>query len=187
MTSLMDLSMDVDNAFAMVLEAETEEQKAAAEAKLTSLLSAQSDKVSAVALVLNRFTRDANNLRAEADLLVAGAEKIEAEEKRLRSYIKRVMELTGTQQMKSPLATFSLASGVESVDVMYEDMVPNEYRLNPTVPPPDKKAIREALKRGETVPGCRLNGGETVLKIRYAKSSADVLDPDRNTLTEGKD
>ena len=172
--TLMQIAFDLDNALAAVADAKDPEQIAAAEAGLMQHIQAQTDKVSAIGLVLNRMEREAAGLYAEAELIAAAA-RVETEQKRLRMYVQRAMELSGTSQLKSPLATFSIADGAESVEIVNADMIPYTYRRELGPPPPDKRAIKDALKAGKSVPGARLTKGEASLRVRYAKSSAEVV------------
>lgn len=173
--TLMQIAFDLDNALAAVADAKDPEQIAAAEAGLMQHIQAQTDKVSAIGLVLNRMEREAAGLYAEAELIAAAAARVETEQKRLRMYVQRAMELSGTSQLKSPLATFSIADGAESVEIVNADMIPDTYRRELGPPPPDKRAIKDALKAGKSVPGARLTKGEASLRVRYAKSSAEVV------------
>ena len=63
-------------------------------------------------------------------------------------------ELTGEKKMKRADMTVWIAE-TTSVDIHDEEKVPSKF-IVVTHTRPDKKAIREVLDSGESVPGCEL-------------------------------
>jgi len=66
----------------------------------------------------------------------------------------------------TPLATVTVRAGKPEVIVTDEAALPTH--LTKTTVSPDKRAIREAIERGETIDGVTLGNGTSVLTIRRA-------------------
>lgn len=77
---------------------------------------------------------------------------------------KALMGTVGTEKVSLPEATISITKGRESVTIVDPDALPQGYFG--VVRQPDKKAIGDALKRGEAIPGATLTKGEAGLTVR---------------------
>ena len=117
------------------------------------------------------FTR---NLEATAEAIKEAEAKMAARRKaierraaNIRAYLKAQMERTGILKIESPEFVLSIKKNPPSVSVIAPELVPAEFMRTPPPPPPeiDKNAIRDVLKAGKDVPGCRLDQG-TRLDIR---------------------
>lgn len=86
---------------------------------------------------------------------------VERRAERLRHHLLHGMQVAGVHRIESPDVCVTLKANPPSVDVFEPALVPAEYMRQPEPPPPavDKAAVREALKRGQDVPGCRLTSG----------------------------
>lgn len=109
------------------------------------------------------------NQEAMAEAIENAAEQMQARAKRLRgrtSYLKQYllqsMQATGISKIESPDLVLSVKLNPESVVVYDEKAVPVGLMVQPPAPPPrpDKAAIKDRLKAGEEVPGCRLERGQ---------------------------
>lgn len=80
----------------------------------------------------------------------------------LREYLLGAMQHTGIRKISSPLFDLAIRARPATVEVEDAAQIPAEFIRQPEPPPPapDKLAIREALKAGRNVPGCRLVVGE---------------------------
>lgn len=148
----------------------------ALEQELRGLIVAEENKVSAVGLVLDRMEKSAASLQDEAELLMASAARVRREQERLRRYVLATMQANGVKQLKSPVVTFSVVAPRNSVRIYDEPAVPNNFRLAPKTPPPDKARIKKALTEGVAVPGAELVEGGESLMVRYATSKATVVE-----------
>lgn len=148
----------------------------ALEAELRTWLVAEEQKVSAVAVVLYRMEKSAAALQDEAELLMASAARVRREQERLRRYILATMQANGVKQLKSPVVTFSVVAPRNSVRIYDESAVPDNFRMTPKPPPPDKARIKKALTEGVVVPGAELMDGSESLMVRYATSKATVVE-----------
>lgn len=85
----------------------------------------------------------------------------------LRAYVLTNMQATGISKIECPEFVLSVQKNPPSVVIDAEGQIPTQYMVQPEPPPPrpDKKAIADAIKRGETVAGCHLQQTER-LKVR---------------------
>jgi hypothetical protein len=77
--------------------------------------------------------------KARAEVLLRQAE-------RLLAYLDsnmRAQELTG---IDDPRATIKYRKGSQVVEVLAEEWVPEEFRLEPVEPPPSKKLLKQAMQ-----------------------------------------
>ena len=74
------------------------------------------------------------------------------------------MQTANLKSLPLPEATISITNGRQSVVITDEDSVPSQ--LGTVKWTPDKTAIGNALKEGETVPGAKLQDGAPTLTIR---------------------
>lgn len=76
----------------------------------------------------------------------------------LRDYVRRCMVAGGVEKIECPLFRLRLQNNPPRVEIFDERMVPAGYMARPEPPParPDRRAIAEAIKRGEDVPGAKL-------------------------------
>ena len=95
---------------------------------------------------------------AETDM----AKRRKALENRIKSikeYTLNVMVVNNLEKIETPHFKVSVAKNPPSVDVYDINQVPAHFMRQPEPPPPalDKVAIKESLKLGEDVQGCRLS------------------------------
>jgi uncharacterized protein YeeX (DUF496 family) len=111
------------------------------------------------------------NLKAEEKALGDEIKRLQAKKKtkqnhqeRLRNYLRDNMAAAGISKIECPLFTITLRkpSQVVEVDDLYA--IPDVY-VNVDIKP-DKALIKEALKEGKIVDGCRLATGQPGLLIR---------------------
>lgn len=105
------------------------------------------------------------NQEAMAEAIENAAEQMQLRAKRLRNrtgYLKQYlltnMQAVGLQKVESPEIVLSIRNNPESVVVFDENAIPDELMVQPPAPParPDKVRIKDRLKAGEEVAGCRL-------------------------------
>jgi len=121
--------------------------------------------------VLGRLIRDARRKEAMAGGL-GNLIKDETERKarllasadKLRHIVQSLMDTAGLTKLEQPDFTASIRSVPPKVEVTDETVLPDAYVKITRVP--DKNAIREALGRGDEVPGAVLGNGGTSIAIR---------------------
>lgn len=109
------------------------------------------------------------NQDAMAEAIENAAEQMQARAKRLRSrtaylrqYLLQNLQAAGINKVESPEIVLSIKNNPESVVVFDEASVPVEFMTQKPAPPPtpNKTLIKEILKSGDSVPGCRLERGQ---------------------------
>lgn len=102
---------------------------------------------------------------AQLEALETRARRFEARALRCRGVILAAMDAMGWAKKELPEATLSVRPGKPGVVITDENAIPSVLmrRLKAA---PDKAAIREALERGEVVPGAAMSNGLAVLTIR---------------------
>lgn len=89
-------------------------------------------------------------------------DRLEAQRDRLRSLIGVAMESGQIKRLETGLATISLRAVPPKVEIVNEAEIPTRF-WKPQDPKLDRKAVLDALKAKETIPGATLsNGGVTV-------------------------
>jgi hypothetical protein len=83
---------------------------------------------------------------------------------KLRDSVKWALQELGMTKLDAPDMTVSLRNAAPGVEIIDLSQIPERY-LKVTVAP-DKAAMREALKDGETIPGAVLKNGAPSLTIR---------------------
>lgn len=99
------------------------------------------------------------NLKGEVEALKSEIDSLNARKKSKVNKIDRMMDfvkytLKG-EDFESSKVAFGYKKG-ESVDIVNEDIVPDDYCKFETTRKPMKTEIKKAIKGGEKVPGCVL-------------------------------
>jgi hypothetical protein len=110
--------------------------------------------------------------QAMADACAKAADEIHARGSRFykrtiarRTLIEQAMMIAEVNKVERPLATLSITKGRAAVIVTEESDIPARF-WKAGAPTLDKKAIADALKEGEAVPGATLNNPVPSLTIR---------------------
>lgn len=110
-------------------------------------------KIENIGCFIKNLEADAAAIKAEAKNLAARAKAAENKADHLREYLQFCL---GGEKFQTPrlAVSFRHSKKVEvDPDRLYD--IPEEY-LRYKEPEPDKKAIGDALKAGEEIPGCGL-------------------------------
>ena len=124
------------------------------------------DKALAVSHVILNFDADLAALDLEIDRLTERKRLITNRQRQIKDYLRENMEAAGISKISCPLFTITCAKGRESVVVDSEDGIPDDLMSVKTEIKPDKVAIAAKLKAGEEVPGCRLERGQSSIRIK---------------------
>lgn len=133
---------------------------------MESLQGEFNDKAIAVIKFVENLNGDTSVIDAEIKRLQERKKVITNKQKRLREYLLHNMQANGITKIECPLFTASLRKGIESVDISDESILPDEFVKAEVVTKPDKKAIKDALKAGASVPGAALKCGDTTIVIK---------------------
>ena len=100
------------------------------------------------------------------DGLKARKDRIEARIGHYRTALAAAMEQAGKKKVEHPAVTLSLRATGASVIVTDEALIPAKFFIA-SDPKLSKKALGEALKAKETVPGATLSNGGTSLTLTW--------------------
>ncbi len=104
--------------------------------------------------------------KSEEERIAARRKAMEARTVRLKDYLKRNLELAGRTEVEAGTHKIAIQPNPPSVYVDAEQSIPPRFFvIVPQTTRLDKKAVADALKNGEDVPGARLVRG-TSLRIR---------------------
>lgn len=144
------------------LQAEIETALIESEGELTEAIAAKlakvAEKVDGSVFVLERFEKISDHYVEKAEKLLSIARAAQEAQKRLKEYIKSVMEMSVTNELLGDDFRFLTTKGKGSVviDKDTEFLLPPEYVITKTTTTPDKKKIAAALEAGKEVPGAKI-------------------------------
>jgi len=132
---------------------------------VTDTLDAMAGELEAKAQNVVMFAKDLQATAAaikEAEAAMAKRRQaIEGRAKHLLEYVQGCMETAQVQRIECPHFRLAIQAKPPSVDVYEPGLLPAQYLRTPEPPAPsiDKKAIADAIKAGQDVPGARLLAG----------------------------
>lgn len=118
-------------------------------------------KAENLAKVIRDFQSDADAIKEEAKRLAERSRAIEKKTDKLKEYLLQQMVMTNTDKIAGKFFTISTRKST-SVNVESLDQVPETFKNVKTEIVADKRAIAEALKNGEVIPGCTLNENKSL-------------------------
>lgn len=115
-------------------------------------------KATNVAMFARNLEATAAQIKDAEAQMATRRKAIEARAEGLRRYLLVNMQQTGIQKIECPHFRIAVRDNPPAVDVFDAAQIPSDFmRQAPPPPPaPDKTAIKEVLKAGGDVPGCRL-------------------------------
>lgn len=137
---------------------------------MNSLDADLADKVDRCLWVVDEFTGQAETYKKRADALARHAKSLKARGDRLKEYVKNSMERIGATRLSTPnYSTITIAKSPPSVYIADEESFIRDYRdteLVRTTHAPDKTAVKDRLKAGESVAHAELVTNRTSLRYR---------------------
>lgn len=137
------------------------------EQTLLDTIEGETDIVEAIAKLMRAVDLDA----ALVDGINARKKELDDRKTRLENRIASIkatvlwaMEETGRKKIELPDMTLSARLGTPSVVIENEDEIPDDF-MDVKVTP-NKTRIKDILKGGNPVPGCRLSNGANTLSVR---------------------
>lgn len=92
---------------------------------------------------------------------------IEARAERMFAYLKQNMDVSRITKIESPYLRIAIRNNPAAVHIDAESQIPAEFWKQAPAPPPalDKKAIAEAIKSGQEIPGAHMESS-TRLEVK---------------------
>ena len=134
----------------------TEEQRETMCRYLDELGGQEADKVDNFALFVRMESARADALKAEAARLASKARTAAGRIAYLKEKYLDAMQRNGLRQVRGQVYALSVRA-TDVVTITNEAVLPERYVVEKTTIMPDKLAIKDALKKGEDIPGAILD------------------------------
>lgn len=96
------------------------------------------------------------SLKKEEDERRARRKALEARVEDAKAFIKRYMLQEGLAELEGNVVKYSLAKSQPKLVIDDEKVIPEDYKLQTVITEIRKDAIKDQLKMGDQIPGCRL-------------------------------
>jgi len=115
-------------------------------------------KATNTAMLVKNLEASAAAIKEAEAQMAARRKALENRAARIRDYLLANMMVAGFQKIECPYFKLTVRDNPPAVEVYEPGMVPAEFMRQPEPPPPslDKAAVKEAIKAGREVPGCKL-------------------------------
>lgn len=165
MTSLYDIAAEYRQAADKLADLDLDEQTIAD--TLEGMSGALEVKAQNVVMFARNLEATAAAIKEAETAMAARRKAIEHRAAGLRRYALSAMQVAGVQSIECPYFKLTVRKNPPAVEVFDAAQIPAQFMRTPEPPPPapDKKAITEAIKAGQEVPGARLVIGER-LEVR---------------------
>jgi hypothetical protein len=119
-------------------------------------------KAQSVACFIRNLEAAAAQIKEAEAAMAARRKAMENRAARIKDYLLASMMVAGVQKIECQLFRMSVRDNPAAVEVFQPELIPEQYMRKPEPPPatPDKAAIKDALKDGIDVPGCKLTVGQ---------------------------
>lgn len=122
-------------------------------------------KAESIAALVKSIDGDVAALKEEESRLAKRRKALENKQTNIKLYLENQLKVMGIDKVKTQLFTVSLQNNSPSVNILDEDLIPDEYKKTVTTTSIVKKDILEALKLGQVVEGAEIKQGKS-LRIR---------------------
>ena len=154
MANLFDISRSLVAAWDLAVDPETGEISEEGMAAIEQLQMDQQTKRENIACWVKNLRSDAEAIKAEAKAMTDRAKSCERKADSLMHYL--AADLNGEKFQTAKVAVSWRKSVSVEIDDAELSELPEQYIRCKTVIEPDKTAIKDALKAGEIIEGCRL-------------------------------
>jgi len=121
-------------------------------------------KATNVAMFVRNLEASAEAIKAAEKQMAERRKALEAKADRIRQYLLDNMNRTGITKIDCPYFVLSVRKNPPAVEVLNQDMIPDEYFDIPEPPAPtlNKNRLKEDLKAGVVVEGAKLMAGQSL-------------------------
>ena len=140
--ALADFEFEVDEETGEILNA----------ADLDELKMARDDKIEGISLWVKNLEAEKEAVKHEKDNFADREKRLSKKIDSLKGYLTYALQ---GEKFSTPKVAVSFRRS-ESVHITDEYLIPDEYKLFTVVKKPDKKVLKDALKKGKDIMGCEL-------------------------------
>lgn len=117
------------------------------------------EKAVNVTKFLRNMEASAEAIKQAEEAMAKRRKVLENRAKWLKDYLKANMERTGISKIECPFFKLSVQKNPDSVNILDEDAIPEQFKEQVISWKISKTAIKDAIKVGQTVPGAELVSG----------------------------
>lgn len=122
-------------------------------------------KAESMAKLIKGIDGDVIALKEEENRLAKRRKALENKQANIKLYLENQFKAMGLDKIKTPIFTVALQNNPPSVNILDEDLIPEQYKKSVTTVSIVKKDILEALKEGQVINGAEIKQGKS-LRIR---------------------
>lgn len=82
--------------------------------------------------------------------------------KNIKSYVQYCMESVGSKKIEGNLGKISIRKNPPALELVNEDLIPEKFIREETIKTINKAMIKDLLKDGQEIPGCKLTYGTSL-------------------------
>ena len=115
-------------------------------------------------MFIRNLEASAEQIKAAEKAMADRRKSLEAKADRIRQYLLDNMNRTGITKIECPYFVLGVRKNPPAVEVLNQDMIPDEYFDIPEPPAPtlNKNRLKEDLKAGVIVEGAKLTAGQSL-------------------------
>lgn len=122
-------------------------------------------KAESMAILVKSIDGDVSALKEEESRLAKRRKALENKQINIKNYLENQLNIMGIDKVKTKLFTVALQNNPPSVNIIDENLIPEQYKKSITTISIVKKDILDALKLGELIEGAEIKQGKS-LRIR---------------------
>lgn len=122
-------------------------------------------KAESMAKLVKGIDGDVTALKEEENRLAKRRKALENKQTNIKQYLQNQFNVMGIDKVKTPLFTVALQNNPPSVNILDEDLIPEQYKKTVTTTSIVKKDLLNALKEGQVIEGAEIKQGRS-LRIR---------------------
>lgn len=127
---------------------------------LDGLEMAVADKAHGLGAMMLEWEAYEGSVKEAADRMLARHRALRSKRERLKGYLLNCMVESGVEQIKCPEFEITVVKNPPAVEILEESDIPPAFMEVKLSKKPVKKAIKEAIQKGEDVPGAILTEGK---------------------------
>lgn len=164
MTALYELTAELKEAQSLIAAGELTPEEMSD--TLEGMVGEFNDKAIRVVYFQKNLDASIDAIDSELSRLNAKKKQLVSHKERMTDYLRSNMQAAEISKIECPLFSITLRKPSKVVAIDSQEDLPEEFVTVKTTTAPNKKAIGDALKAGQLVPGAHLEDGRSALMIK---------------------
>ncbi|MBU5424975.1 siphovirus Gp157 family protein [Tissierella pigra] len=122
-------------------------------------------KAENMAKLIKNIDGDIEVLKTEEERLADRRKALENKKENIKTYLENQLKIMKVDKVKTPLFTVALQNNPQSVNILDEELIPNDYKKTVTTTSISRKDLLDDLKQGLIIDGVELRQTKS-LRIR---------------------